>query len=90
MNNSTFDEYRYVCTCRANCTLEAGNRCKHIKSDEMKMYVAIANRIYEIDRFRNSRIIYTVPENMTIQPVDYHYRNQILYFTDLYAHKVTH
>ena len=52
------------------------------------MFVAIANKIYEIDRLRNARIIYIGPENMTIQAVDYHYRNQSLYFTDPYAHKV--
>jgi hypothetical protein len=54
----------------------------------MKMFVAIANKIYEIDRLRNTRIIYTGPENMTIEAVDYHYRNQLLYFTDPYAHRV--
>lgn len=54
----------------------------------MKMFVAIANRIYEIDRLRNARIIYTGPENMTIQAVDYHYQNKILYFTEPYMHKV--
>ena len=32
----------------------------------MKMFVAIANKIYEIDRLRNARIIYTGPENMTM------------------------
>ncbi|CAM4944086.1 unnamed protein product [Rotaria socialis] len=78
----------YVCTCRANYTLEVGNRCKHINSDNMKMFVAIANKIYEIDRLRNARIIYTGPENMTIHAVDYHYRNQLLYFADPYAHKI--
>ncbi|CAF4051049.1 unnamed protein product, partial [Rotaria sordida] len=78
----------YVCTCRVNYTLEAGNRCKHINSDDMKMFVAIANKIYEIDRLRNARIIYTGPENMTIYAVDYHYRNRLLYFTDAYAHKI--
>jgi hypothetical protein len=54
----------------------------------MKMFVAIANKIYEIDRLGNARIIYTGLENMTIQAVDYHYRNQLLYFTDPSAHKV--
>ncbi|CAF1581398.1 unnamed protein product, partial [Rotaria sordida] len=78
----------YVCTCRVNYTLEAGNRCKHINSDDMKMFVAIANKIYEIDRLRNARIIYTGSENMTIYAVDYHYRNRLLYFTDPYTHKI--
>jgi hypothetical protein len=54
----------------------------------MKMFVAIANKIYEIDRLGNARIVYTGAENMTIRAVDYHYRNQLLYFTDPYAHKV--
>ena len=54
----------------------------------MKMFVSIANKIYEINRSRNVRVIYTGPENMTIEAVDYHYRNQILYFTDAEAHKV--
>lgn len=54
----------------------------------MKMYVSIANKIYEINRSRNVRVIYTGPENMTIDAVDCHYRNQILYFTDAEAHKV--
>lgn len=95
----------YECTCRANYTLEAGNRCKHINSklsfiistnslivlfsgDNMKMYVAIANKIYEIDRLGNARILYTGLENMTIQAIDYHYRNQLLYFTEPAAHRV--
>ena len=56
--------------------------------DDMKMFVAIANKIYEIDRLRNLRIVYTGPENMTIRAVDYHYRNETLYFTDPYSHKV--
>ncbi|CAF0957368.1 unnamed protein product [Adineta ricciae] len=78
----------YVCTCRANYTLETGNRCKHINSDNMKMFVAIANKIYEIDRLGNSRILYVGRENMTISAVDYHYRNRILYFTDSRAHQI--
>jgi hypothetical protein len=54
----------------------------------MKMFVAIANKIYEIDRLGNARIVYTGLENMTIQAVDYHYRDQLLYFSDPDAHKV--
>lgn len=54
----------------------------------MKMFVAIANKIYEIDRLRNLRIVYTGPENMTIQAVDYHYRNETIFFTDPLSHKV--
>jgi hypothetical protein len=54
----------------------------------MKMFVAIANKIYQIDRLGNARIIYTGLENMTIRAVDYHYRNQLLYFTDPNANKV--
>ncbi|CAF5045926.1 unnamed protein product, partial [Rotaria sp. Silwood1] len=54
----------------------------------MKMFVTIANKIYEIDRLRNARVIYTGLENMTIYAIDYHYRNQLLYFTDPYAHKI--
>jgi len=54
----------------------------------MKIFFAVANKIYEIDQYRNTRIIYTGPENMTIQAVDYHYINQLLYFTDAYAHRV--
>ncbi len=52
------------------------------------MFVAIANKIYQIDRLGNAQIIYTGLENMTIRAVDYHYRNQSLYFTDPYANKV--
>jgi hypothetical protein len=65
-------------------------RTRHVLylGDEMKMFVAIANKIYEIDRYRDARIIYTGPENMTIHAVNYHYRNQLLYFTDPYAHRV--
>lgn len=55
----------------------------------MKMFVAIANKIYEIDRLQNARIIYNGPENMTIHALDYHYRNRLLYFTDPFAHKVS-
>ncbi len=36
----------------------------------MKMFVTIANIIYEIDRLGNARIVYTGAENMTIQAVD--------------------
>ncbi|CAF0886571.1 unnamed protein product [Adineta steineri] len=78
----------YACTCRANYTLESNNRCKHINSDNMKMFVSIANKIYEIDRIGNARIIYTGPENMTIRAIDYHYKNQTLYFIDPYADKI--
>ena len=60
------------------------------QGDDMKMFVAIANKIYEIDRLRNLRIVYTGPENMTIQAVDYHYRNQTIFFTDPLSHKVKH
>ncbi len=52
------------------------------------MFVAIANKIYEIDRLGNARIVYTGLENMTIRALDFHYRNQLLYFTDPSAHKV--
>ena len=31
-NKFLINKSRYVCTCRANYTLEAGNRCKHINS----------------------------------------------------------
>lgn len=70
------------------CSAEMGNTLLFCLGDEMKMFVAVANKIYEIDRLRDMRIIYTGPENMTIRAVDYHYRNQLLYFTDPYAHKV--
>ena len=56
--------------------------------DNMKMFVAIANKIYEIDRLGNSRFLYVGRENMTISAVDYHYRNRILYFTDSRANQV--
>lgn len=56
----------------------------------MKMFVAVANKIYEIDRLGNARILYTGAENMTIESIDYHYRNQLLYFTDPDAHKVSY
>ena len=54
----------------------------------MIMFIAIANKIYELNRLGNTRIIYTGPENMTIKAIDYHYRNQMIYFTDPNAHQV--
>jgi hypothetical protein len=32
----------------------------------MKIFVAIANQIYEIDRLPNAKTVYTVAENITI------------------------
>lgn len=59
-----------------------------IEGEDMRVLVAIANKIYEIDRRQNSRIVYSGPENMTIYALNYHYENRLIYFTDPTANKV--